>query len=66
LALRSPEAAVMPTPMSAYYEAAHRFGAVDPADKIAVRKFFVEDFHKLSSRKKKAVMSFLLGREGTR
>ena len=56
----------MPTPMSAYNEAARRFGGIDPADKRAVRKFFVVDFHQLSARKKRAVMKFLLSREGAR
>ena len=52
--------------MSAYYEAARRFGGINPADKCAVRKFFREDFHRLSSSKKSAIMKFLLSREGAR
>jgi hypothetical protein len=50
--------------MSAYYEAAKRFGGIDPNDKDAVRKFFRDDFHKLSALKQKTIMSFLMSYEG--
>ncbi len=54
----------MPTPMSAYREAAHRFGGVDPTDKAAVRDFFLVKFHELPKSKQRDVMRFLLSREG--
>lgn len=54
----------MPTPMSAYVEAARKFGKVDPTDEKAIDKFFVETFPSLPAKKQEQVLSFLLAHEG--
>lgn len=54
----------MPTPMSAYIEAARKFGKVDPTDEKAIDKFFVDTFPSLPAKKQEQVLSFLLAHEG--
>jgi hypothetical protein len=54
----------MPTPMSAYVEAARKFGKVDPTDEKAIDQFFVATFPSLPPKKQKQVLSFLLAHEG--
>jgi hypothetical protein len=50
--------------MSAYIEAARKFGRVDPADEKAIDRFFVVTFPSLPAKKQEEVLSFLLAHEG--
>lgn len=55
----------MPTPAQAYAAAAAKFGKVDPQDTAAVEHFFVHEFRKLSERKQRLIIEFLMQHEGT-
>lgn len=54
----------MPTPITAFADAAAHYGDVDPSDIEAVQKWFAEELPKLSPDVIEAVLRQLLSRDG--
>jgi hypothetical protein len=54
----------MPTPITAFADAAAQYGDVDPSDIEAVQKWFAEELPKLSPDVIEAVLRQLLRRDG--
>ena len=55
----------MPTPITAFADAAAKYGDIDPNDIEAVQKWFAEELRKLPVDKIEQVLHDLLERDGT-